>query len=267
MEFYIDIILKMICVGVLIFIYIRMLKSSKSFTEKFLKILSGFVLIVPFIIYFIDRNNIPTKYGYTNYVNLDRWYNFISQYVTNVIGAIISGVILFLITCKQIRSQIDSNNEDRRIQNAPILKYDITNLKKNCDYDELTFGKGEIYNLYFEIENCGLNHARHLKFELYIENKKCIDSHIKSQQSILKVAEKISFNFVINFIYNKENAETNRKKAQIVVYYNDLLNNSYIQKINLILCVTNYFDFGKHGGYQLDIAKVNIEDEILCKNN
>ena len=262
MEFYIKIIFKIVFVIAMIFIYVKISKSTKNFAERFLNILIEIVVIVPFIIYDIDRYNIPTKYGYTNYVNSDRWFNFISQYVASIIGTILSGGFLLLITRKQIKSQTDSNNEDSRLQNAPILKYDITNKKKECDYDEFTYEYGKPYNLYFEIENCGLNHARHLRFEFYMEGRKCIESHIRSQQSILKKDERIAFNLVINSVYDKENTELNRKKAQIVVHYKDLLNNSYVQTINLVLCMTNYF-YSKFDGYQCDIEKVEIDDESL----
>ena len=262
MKFYVKMMFVIVCLSILVFIYIRNLKNTKSVSERVVKILLLFVLTVPFVVFLLDKYNIPTKCGYTNHVDSDRWFSFVSQYVSGIIGTILSGCILFLITRKQIESQIYSDNENKRIANAPVLKYNITNQKIKCDYDEFTFGEGRPYNLYFEIENCGLNHARHLKFELYIEGKKRIESHIRQQQSILKKDERITFNLVIDSAYDKENIELNRKKAQIVVYYKDLLNNSYIQTINLVLCMTNYSG-NKFGGYECDIVKVEIDDESL----
>jgi len=266
MEIIIGKILGIIFAGFLIFMYIRMIKKINNFSEKILTILGVVIISSFFGFYLLDKYNIPTILGYSKYVDSNRWFNFFSQNIASIIGTIISGVFLLLITQKQIKAQIDTDKETKRIENAPLLKYDITNLRREYDYKEYTFGKGRIYNIFFEIENCGLNHARQLKFELYIDNKKRIESCVKQYQSILKKGEIVTFDFVLDYDFNKENEELNRKKAQIIVYYKDLMNNSYIQKINLILCFTNYYDI-KYCGYECDIVKVDIEDEIFCKKN
>ena len=139
---------------------IKMYKESKSLVERTLYILFLIVYFIPIIIYYLDKYDIPTKFGYTKGIDTNRWFDFISSYVVGIVGAIISGAILILITLKQIRTQIDNNNDDKRIQNAPIFDYVLSNkITANCKYNhEIKLKEdGELYHVFFKIENIGLN--------------------------------------------------------------------------------------------------------------
>ncbi len=99
---------------------VKMYKESQSPTERVLYILFLFIYFIPIIVYLLDRYNVPTTLGIANGINMNRWFEFISSYIIGIIGAIISGVFVILITLKQIKTQIESNKEDRELK---MLQY------------------------------------------------------------------------------------------------------------------------------------------------
>ena len=170
--------------------------------------------------------------------------------------------ILLTITYWQIRKQTESNNEDKRIQNAPIMKYNITN--EYIDESEQFYlfngmdKNTHPCNIFLKIENIGLNHARHFKIDIYdIGNKKIRTYTIDSNQSIIKKDENIAINLIID-MEKKEKS----KIIKLYVTYDDFLKNKYRQEIELNISAFEESGF-KYRGYKLIINSIDIKDEEL----
>lgn len=236
---------------------IKMYKESKSLVERTLYILFLIVYFIPIIIYYFDKYDIPTKFGYTKGIDTNRWFDFFSSYIVGIVGAIISGAILFLITLKQIRMQIENYNDDKRIQNAPIFDYILSNhITVNCKYSHVVELKedGEVYHVFFRIENIGLNHGRNINILIKVDGVEDRKFSLNGHQSFIRKEE-----FVwLDLIFQLDDSNNDRKIV-IEVYYDDLINNRYIQKINVVFRTVKD-DIKKT---RLDITNIIIENEKI----
>ena len=144
-----------------------MYKKSESFAEQVAYFALLIICFMPVIMFYLDIFDVPTLLGFAKTINTDRWFEFISSCIVGIIGALISGLILVLITLKQISIQIKNNNDDKRIQNAPIFDYALRNpVAETCKYNhEIKLKEdGVPFHVFFNIENIGLNHARNINF-------------------------------------------------------------------------------------------------------
>jgi len=86
-----------------------------------------FITLVPIVIYYLDRYNVPTYMGWATDVNSQNWLAFLANYSAGIMSAVIGAIVLVLVTIWQInRNKQDSIERDKqnlRIQNMPILKY------------------------------------------------------------------------------------------------------------------------------------------------
>lgn len=241
-----------------IFKCIKMYKESKSFVERILYILFLIVYFIPIIIYYLDRYDIPTKFGYTNGIETNRWFEFVSSYIVGIVGAIISGVILVLITLKQIRIQIENNNDDKRIQNAPIFDYILSNqITVNCKYNhEIKLKEdGDLHHIFFKIENIGLNHGRNINILIKVDDEVDRAFSLNGYQSFIRKEEFVWIDLIFHLDVNNEND----RKIVIEVYYDDLINNRYVQKIN-----ANFKTIKDNTkSTRLDITDLVVEQEKL----
>ena len=231
---------------------IKMYKQAESLVEKIMYILGMIVWFIPWIIYFLDSKDILTLLGYTKNINTDRWFDFIGNYITGIVSTIISGVILWIITRRQIDEQINNDKENRRIQNAPIFDYNITNSepsKINYKHAIEVKENGELYNVYFFIENIGLNHARNISFLIKINKKKDRKFSLNGHQSFIKSGDIVTLNLI--FELNGNNVEN--RDILIEVSYEDLLKNKYIQKVKATLIPVNL----------PVVRRVNIKDYVV----
>ena len=232
---------------------IKMYKNSKTIAEKVLYILFLFVYFVPIIIYVLDKNNIPTKLGYTSKIDVERWFDFISTYVSTIVGTVVSGFVLVLITMKQINTQIESNKNDKIIENSPILDYSLTESNNsNYKYYHDIFLKepGKLYMVRLKVENIGLNHCRNLNFKIIIDNKEDREFSLNNKQSFLKKDETIE----INLNFNLDSKKKKNRNICIIVHYEDMLHNEYEQELK------TSFSFLNSGDYK---EKLNIGDLII----
>lgn len=239
---------------------IKMYKNSKTVVEKALYILLLFVYFVPIIIYVLDKNNIPTRLGYTTKIDVERWFNFIITYVSTIVGTVVSGFILVLITIKQINVQIDNNKNDKRIENSPILNYSlIENGNSNVKYSHNIFSKenGNVYIVRFVVENIGLNHCRNLMFKIAVDNEEDKEFSLNEKQSFLKKGDYVEINLNFHFDANKKK----NRNICIAVYYEDMLHNKYEQTIK------TRFSFSDQGEYRkrMKVGDLKIENEVLLK--
>ncbi len=259
-------ILVKIIIAIITFIMTKRLynyyKKTDSYVERTIIIVTILIIFTPITVYYIDRYNLFSALHWcSNKEECDRWFNYFSSYTPSIFAAIISGSILIVMTRIQIEDQIKNNNDDKRIQNAPIFKYIITNQKNGSESTPIIFyGDGNLYNLYINIDNIGLNHARHISIKIIEENSKYPITHeIDKCQSILKKDENIWLNIVLNYKINK-NYKNIEKELAIIVYYEDLLNNKYMQQINMSVTPIDKFNH-KCNGYELIINNIEIDNE------
>lgn len=261
-------------IGILVFsikLFIKGYKDSKSDFEKVLYTMLSFAITFPLIVYYLDRYNIPSKFGYTENIISSDWVSILTNYSAAIISTLLSAVFLIFITFKQMdetyKDNIKLNNETQRIQNLPLLRYDFTHERlegemfdenKKWIFSNQDDSNSDSIDFTMEIENIGLNTVRKVYLEVDSElfNKKenfelCNQSNIEKSQTKKK-------EFIIT------NAAKGTYKIEITVYYQDLLKNWYKQKIHLTISVTNIYDSKTHDCNQINSIVVT-DEEMLSK--
>lgn len=240
--------------------------SASDFFEKTFYALFPIIYFVMGIIYIFDSYNIPSNLNWDKNVSIERWFNYISNYSSSIVGAIIGGVFVVFITKKQIDAQNRNYQNDKRLQNAPLFKYTISNEKFEVSNDFCLYNadsKCFNYNLFFIIENIGLNHARDIYISISGEDMPVeFEYKIDKFQSILKKNESVTFRLNFNYAYKKNN---NTKAIKIIVKYRDMLENNYTQEIEIKGIPTNKYA-SKYEGYQFNILSCKINDELFVEN-
>lgn len=241
----------------------RIYNKYESIVDKLVLILYGFIVGVPIVIYFLDRWNITELLGIMKNIEGDMWFEYISNYTSSVIGAILSSVISIYL----VFYQIDKNNEDTerrdkenlRIQNLPILKYTFDNKSDvGTEKDDFAFFTGGRNNSYLGtliIKNIGLNNIKNIKVDMVIDeydvNKRVIGN------GTLEVLEKgDEFKIAKRFLFNSDNK---MHKVKYIVHYQDLLSNWYNQEVNINLITTKCCD---RGIYQSSFT-ISVEKELM----
>lgn len=261
-------------IGILVFsikLFIKGYKDSKSDFEKVLYTMLSFAITFPLIVYYLDRYNIPSKFGYTENIISSDWVSILTNYSAAIISTLLSAVFLIFITFKQMdetyKDNIKLNNETQRIQNLPLLRYDFTHERlegemfdenKKWIFSNQDDSNSDSIDFTMEIENIGLNTVRKVYLEVDSElfNKKenfelCNQSNIEKSQTKKK-------EFIIT------NVAKGTYKIEITVYYQDLLKNWYKQKIHLTISVTNIYDSKTHDCNQINSIVVT-DEEMLSK--
>lgn len=151
-------------------IYIKL----ETIYDKVLCIILVIAVFTPLIIYYCDRYNIASKMQYTKNVNVNMWFEFLTNYIGTIVGTIISSLVVVLLTIKQIQIQKEELRENKRIENMPIFKYYISSEMDINVPVVLTIleNGGNDYNLFLTIENIGLNPSKNVKYELFVNDKK-----------------------------------------------------------------------------------------------
>lgn len=241
-------------------------KKSEILDEKVVFWLVTLVFFVPIVVYYVDRYDIISKFGWFENSSPDRWFNFFETYFSSLVSAIIAAVVLIIMTIHQLNLDREKYLSDKRIQNAPIFRYEINNIYIPTDLECLVFNKidGNSYSLFLNIENLGLNHARNIEFEVFDDIIKKGKNFKFDTQSFLKKDDSKLVRFNFNYRYDSENQTNNNKNIRIIVTYQDLLNNSYKQNISIYVKVTNKFGT-QCDGYELYIVSTEIDNEVYNK--
>ena len=268
----IEILLYLILIVFIIFLY---KKGYKNYKDEFSKLLYCLLLnsiIFLLIVYHLDRFNVPSILGYTKNINSSDWINILTNSFITIISTMLSYIILLKITFKQLeetrKDNIELNNENHRIQNAPLLKYNFT-----LEHLEGVFTENQKWILInqddinqhidalefvISIGNIGLNTARNvnLTMESLLFNQKEIFEMFN--QSSIEKGQIIKKEIII------PNVSEGTYKIFITVFYQDLLKNWYKQKIELIVSMTNIFDSSVRS-YTI-INSFNVYEEELTKD-
>ena len=268
----IEILLYLILIVFIIFLY---KKGYKDYKDEFSKLLYCLLLnsiIFLLIVYYLDRFNVPSILGYTKNINSSDWINILTNSFITIISTMLSSIILLKITFKQLeetrKDNIELNNENHRIQNASLLKYNFTleplegvfteNQKLILiNQDDIKQHK-EALEFVISIENIGLNTARNviLTMESLLFNKKEIFEMFN--KSSIEKGQIIKKEIII------PNVSEGTYKIFITVFYQDLLKNWYKQKIELTVSMTNIFDSSVRS-YTI-INSFNVYEEELTKD-
>ena len=156
----------------MLYLSYRAIKKSNSLAEKISEIVLAMVMAVILVIYYLDRYDIPTALNLGMNIDTQNWLSFIGNYITGVISAVIGALVAVWTTIYQIKKNNEENNrrdkENLRIQNMPILKYDINTERKGTgDLSELIVTNkenelGNAYNLNIILKNIGMNSIKNI---------------------------------------------------------------------------------------------------------
>lgn len=208
--------------------------------------------------------------------------------IAQMIGGLFTVIgVYFTINEEEKMRKIDNKNADNkikeqlRLENLPVLKFKCDNEEKNCDgvvYHIDCEANDDNYKvqLNIEIKNVGLGSAQNIWFQkiIGIENdgsKSGIENQI--------IEPKETINYTMYFEFPKNDTEF-YKRLTILVFYDDLLENKYMQKLDGSLsiswCESNgihechpnafvsvnekYVKIGKD--FKYEIPQEIIEDEI-----
>lgn len=254
--------------SLMIYYIYREYRKSETIDEKVTIWLIILIVAVPILVYYIDRYNLISKLGWLENSNFERWFSFFATYLSSLISAVIAAVVLIVMTTHELNLDREKNQFDKRIQNAPIFKYEISNLQVPADFEYQILNKvdGNAYNLYLNIENLGLNHARNIEFEVNDGIIKKSQKFRFDMQSFLRKDDNKTVRFIFDYKYDSEQTKSNTKKITVGVSYQDLLNNTYYQEINIHVEVTNIFG-SQYGGYKLYISSVEVTNEVYNKKD
>lgn len=246
-------------------------KESKNDFEKVLYIMLSFAIMFPLFVYYLDRYNIPSRFGYTENIISSDWVSILTNYSAAIISTLLSAVFLIFVTFKQMdetyKDNIKLNNETQRIQNLPFLRYNFTHERLEGEFfgesqkwifSNQNDSNSESIDFTMEIENIGLNTVRkvYLEVESELFNKK--ENFELSNQSNIEKNQIKKKEFIIT------NVAKGTYKIEITVYYQDLLKNWYKQKVHLTISVTNIYDSKNHDRNQINLVVVD-DEEILSK--
>lgn len=276
-----------IVVSVIVIIFtirycVKLYRETKNDLEKVIYVFLGISIIFPVIIYYLDRYNIPSLFGYTQNTNSSDWVNNISNYSAVIFSTLLNAAFLVFVTMKQIKANYEDNieinkkmnednvklnNEMQRIQNLPFLRYKFTNERlegpilgenKKWFFSNQDDSNNGSIDFTMEIENIGLNAVRKVCLEVESELLKESEHFEFCNQSNLEKNEIKKKEFIIT------NVDKGTYQMKVFVYYQDLLKNWYKQQIDLVLVYSSIYTPENKGFDYVDSFVVH--DELKLKN-
>ena len=166
--------------------------------------------------------------------------------IAQMVGGLFTVIgVYFTIKEEEKMREIDEKNADNkikeqlRLENLPVLKFRCDNEKKSCDgvvYHVDCESSDDNYKvqLNIEIKNVGLGSVQNIWFQkiIGIEND---DSKSGIENQIIEPKETI--NYTMYFEFPKNDTEF-YKRLTILVFYDDLLENKYMQKLDGSLSIS-----------------------------
>lgn len=254
-------------IAIIEFLLYIAIKKTSNIAEKITELLlSGFIAIL-LIIYYLDRYNIPSEFNLNMNIDTQNWLALLENYITGIISAIIGALVAVWTTIYQIKKNNEENDrrdkENLRIQNMPIIKYDIDTEKRgNGDLSELLITNLDnssqyVYNLNILLKNIGLNSIKDLIVDF---NSSVINysTYRLSGKGIINPVERGEAIEIIRFFCLKPSTED--YEIVLTVYYQDVLDNWYRQRIMVYYNATNTF---KQGGYIGSVSYKVKKEEII----
>ena len=260
---------------IMLYLSYRAIKKSNSLAEKISEIVLAMVMAVILVIYYLDRYDIPTALNLGMNIDTQNWLSFIGNYITGVISAVIGALVAVWTAIYQIKKNNEENNrrdkENLRIQNMPILKYDINTERKGTgDLSELIVTNkenelGNVYNLNIILKNIGMNSIKNIiiDFKSPVINNSIYRLLGKNAVNPVEKDEVIELNKFFSLKPSDKYYE-----MYIVLYYQDVLSNWYKQEIQIHYNASNIFDKGGYiGRLNYEVKKdVEINENEIEKN-
>lgn len=268
-------LISLIFVGIMLYLSYRAMKKAESLAEKITELIMAMVMFIFLIIYYSDRYDIPSKLNMTMNINAQNWLSFIGNYVSAVISAIIGALVAVWSAIYQIKKNNEENNrrdkENLKIQNMPILKYDInTEIKGTGDLSELIVTNkenevGNAYNLNIILKNIGMNSIKNviIDFRSSVINNSIYRLLGKNAVNPIEKGEIIELNKYFSLKPSDEYYE-----IYLDIYYQDVLSNWYKQKILIHYSASRICDNkGNSGRLSYEVQKENdIKEDEIEKN-
>lgn len=229
----ISIVIAIVILALSIIYLYNTIKKCETWIEKTLASLLITAFLVPITVYYLDRYNIPSHFGWTKFVNTEIWLNFFSTYFSTTIGAIISAFILIVVTKYQMDRTLKENQErdkeQHRLNNMPLLKYEFLDYDveiSNRDSIETNINDGVTGEVNFRINNIGMNTVK--KCYLEVKGEVFKEKYIKelNVQSSIEKDKFIEIKLLLTLIPENYN-------FKFIIYYQDLLNNWYVQELDV----------------------------------
>ena len=267
--------ISLIFIGLMIYLSYRAITKAESLAEKIMELIMAMVMFIVLIIYYSDRYNIPTELNLTMNINAQNWLSFIGNYVSSVISAIIGALVAVWTTIYQIKKNNEENNrrdkENLKIQNMPILKYDINTERKGTgDLSELIVTNnenelGNAYNLNIILKNIGMNSIKNIiiDFQSSVINNSIYRLLGKNAVNPVEKGEVIELNKFFSLKPSDKYYE-----MYIVIYYQDVLSNWYKQKVEIHYNASNILSNANYSGtltFQVQ-KEFEIKEEEIEKN-
>lgn len=262
---------------IMLYLAYRAIKKSNSLAEKISEIVLAMVMAVILVIYYLDRYDIPTVLNLGMNIDTQNWLSFIGNYITGVISAVIGALVAVWTTIYQIRKNNEENNrrdkENLKIQNMPILKYDINTERKGTgDLSELIITNkenelGNAYNLNIILKNIGMNSIRNIiiDFKSSVINNSIYRLLGKNAVNPIEKGEVIELNKFFSLKPSDKYYE-----MHITIYYQDVLSNWYRQEILVYYNASTIFDKGNYIGRltyevkkEIEINAIDIEENVI----
>ena len=260
-----DIVLYLISlmfIGIMFYLSYRAIKKAESLAEKITELIMAMVMFIFLVIYYSDRYNIPSKLNMTMNINAQNWLSFIGNYVSAVISAIIGALVAVWSAIYQIKKNNEENNrrdkENLKIQNMPILKYDInTEIKGTGDLTELI-----VTNI---LKNIGMNSIKNIiiDFKSSVINNSIYRLLGKNAVNPIEKGEVIELNK-----YFSLKSLDKYYEMYIDIYYQDVLSNWYKQEVQINYGACDTFNNeGYRGSLTFEVQKeVEINENEIEKN-
>lgn len=260
-------IISFIIILVVIFIFAKLnYKKCETGGEKTIFIFYVTIIYSPIILYYLDLWNIPSRLNLMKNINSQNWLGFVFTYVSTIVSSVIGVTASIYIAFIQIRKNNEDNEkrdkENLRIQNMPMLKYEIKTtdiVDKKVNINHLIISncddqKSLTYDLFISIKNIGLNNVKRIiiDFESPIIEK---TDRIMGENTIIPI-EKNEMMDVYRYIALESGKEY---QIKLKVYYEDVLQNWYCQIINILYNATKL----NNGSYPLGIVNYKVNEEVL----
>ena len=176
-------------------------------------------------------------------IDSDNWHSFLATYGSSLVSALIGAGFLVVVTGIQMdRSKEDNDDlakKQLRLQNIPVLKFKVNyeNNSKNgptividdqlSDVRELTF-------VNINIKNIGLGIAQNIKYFAVVDTINTFEIN----QDISIAYHNKDEEIVHSIYFNVPAVENYNKNILLLLYYDDLLGNNYVQKFDC--CIHSY---------------------------
>lgn len=237
------------------------INKSESTMERMYDLTVLIVINVFMFIYYADRFNLPTALNMNINVDTQNWLIIITTCASSIISASIGGLIAFGIARNEIEKNEEQNKENNRIQNMPLLKYEIEpNCKCDSKLDNLIMSNVDTedtcsYSLKLNIKNIGQNSVKQMIVDF---NSSFILKRIRilGNNTQNPLEKEGSIELYKYFGLKKGTCYT----IELIIYYEDVLQNWY-QQIISINCETE----PKEHLPKLNISYTVGEEKVIAK--